>query len=139
MTTFVRRVPDRFDTTYWRVASGYMERELGAVDAGEAVRHESPKGFVDTAGKASGQAKDQCYCFAPYDGLRGLGMPDFHESIEARAEGLGNISTPRYSGVASFGEAPPQESLLMRAAPYVVAAVGLLWLLNKTAKETAAP
>jgi hypothetical protein len=50
MTTFVRRVPAEFDTTYWRVAQGYMERELGAVAPTEAVRHESPRGLARGAG-----------------------------------------------------------------------------------------
>jgi hypothetical protein len=145
MTTFVRRVPAEFDTTYWRVAEGYMERELGAVDATEAVRHESPKGFADTAGKVSGQRKDQPYCFAPYDGLRGLGMPDFHadarESVDvASFAGLGQMLAPAHRGAPiPLGEPPtaPAESPVLRAVPYVLAAVGLLWLFNKTAKETA--
>jgi len=149
MTTFVRRVPAEFDTTYWRVAEGYMERELGAVDATEAKRHEAPRGFASAAGKVSGQRKDQPYCFAPYDGLRGLGMPDFHadvmggegaESAEVVEDvvGLGRMPAPVYRGIP-LGEPPaaPQESAVLRAVPYVVAAVGLLWLFNKTAKETA--
>ena len=30
-----------------------------------------------------------------------------------------------------------QEPAILRAVPYVIAVVGLLWLANKTAKETA--
>lgn len=143
MTTFVRRVPAEFDTTYWRVAPGYMERELGAVEATEAVRHESPKGFADTAGKVTGQRKDQSYCFAPYDGLRGLVMPDF----QADASEVVKVDAASFAGLSayhapSFGEPPASsppaaESPVLRAVPYVIAAVGLLWLFNKTAKETA--
>jgi len=143
MTAFVRRVPAEFDTTYWRVAPGYMERELGAVSPVEAGRHESPKGFADTAGAVTGQRKDQSYCFAPYDGLRGLGMPDFHDDAadivdaeHAAARAL--VRAPVRRAGLSLGETPPaQDSALVRAVPYVVAAVGLLWLFNKTAKETA--
>jgi hypothetical protein len=143
MTTFVRRVPAEFDTTYWRVAEGYMERELGAVEASEAVRHEAPRGFASVAGKTTGQRKDQPYCFAPYDGLRGLGMPDFQEVVEVVEDvDLGQMPAPAYRGgpIVPLGEppaAPPAESAVLRAVPYVVAAVGLLWLFNKTAKETA--
>ena len=152
MTTFVRRVPAEFDTTYWRVAEGYMERELGAVEASEAVRHEAPRGFASVAGKTTGQRKDQPYCFAPYDGLRGLGMPDFQADVEsaevaevaevAESVELGQMPAPAYRGgpIVPLGEppaAPPAESAVLRAVPYVVAAVGLLWLLNKTTKETA--
>ena len=143
MTTFVRRVPAEFDTTYWRVAEGYMERELGAVEASEAVRHEAPRGFASVAGKTTGQRKDQPYCFAPYDGLRGLGMPDFQEDVEVVEDvDLGQMPAPAYRGgpIVPLGEppaAPPAESAVLRAVPYVVAAVGLLWLFNKTAKETA--
>lgn len=79
MTTFVRRVPDTFDEAYWHASSRYMERELGAVPADEAERHENPSGFTDPSGNASGQRKDMSYCFAPYDGLRGLGMSDVRE------------------------------------------------------------
>ncbi len=145
MTTFVRRIPASFDETYWRVAEGYMERELGAVEASEAVRHEAPRGFASVAGKTTGQRKDQPYCFAPYDGLRGLGMPDFHadvmdgEGVEVVEDvGLGRMPAPVYRGIP-LGEPPaaPQEPAVLRAVPYVVAAVGLLWLFNKTAKETA--
>jgi hypothetical protein len=143
MTSFVRRVPAEFDTTYWRVAEGYMERELGAVDATEAKRHEAPRGFASVAGKTTGQRKDQPYCFAPYDGLRGLGMPDFHESAESvevveDVVGLGRMPAPVYRGIP-LGEPPaaPQEPAVLRAVPYVLAAVGLLFLFNKTAKETA--
>jgi hypothetical protein len=142
MTAFVRRVPAEFDTTYWRVAPGYMERELGAVPSAEAVRHESPKGFASPAGEVSGQAKDQPYCFAPYDGLRGLGMPDFHDDAadivdaeHAAARAL--VRAPVRRAGPSLGETPPaQESALMRAVPYVIAAAGLLFLLNQTAKQT---
>lgn len=140
MTTFVRRVPAEFDTLYWRTAPGYMERELGAVDAGEAVRHDSPKGFASVAGKAEGQRKDQGYCFAPYDGLRGLGMPDFHASVEHEAESLGQMPPPAYPGapIVSLGEAPPaSEGFVAKALPYVIAAAGILWLLKRTAAETA--
>lgn len=142
MTAFVRRVPAEFDTTYWRVAQGYMERELGAVSPDEAVRHESPKGFASPAGEVSGQAKDQPYCFAPYDGLRGLGMPDFHEDAadivdaeHATARALARAPVRRAG--PSLGETPPaQDSALVRAVPYVIAAAGILWLLNQTAKQT---
>lgn len=150
MPTFVRRVPADFDTTYWRVSPAYMEPELGAVGAEEAVRHESPKGFVSVAGETSGQAKDQSYCFAPYDGLRGLGMPDFHEGLEGMGTvtgaSLGQMLPPAYpGGPIPLGEAPSTppsssgqgEGLVMRALPYVVAAAGLLWLLKRTAEETA--
>jgi len=147
MTTFVRRVPTEFDTTYWRVAQGYMERELGAVGAHEAVRHELPKGFASVAGKTTGQRKDQSYCFAPYDGLRGLGMPDVEsvedveEVVAEESPGLGQMLPPKTpGGPIPLGETPPaQEPAILRAVPYVVAAVGLLWLFNKTAKETAPP
>ena len=149
MTTFVRRIPASFDETYWRVAPGYMERELGAVDPGEARRHESPKGFVSVAGDAVGQAKDQSYCFAPYDGLRGLGMGDVEsledvEALDVDAEaspGLGQMLPPKTpGGPIPLGEAPPeQEPAILRAVPYVIAAVGLLWLFNKTAKEMTPP
>ena len=142
MTAFVRRVPAEFDTTYWRVAAGYMERELGAVSPDEAVRHESPKGFASPAGEVTGQAKDQPYCFAPYDGLRGLGMPDFHDDAadivdaeHAAARAL--VRAPIRRAGPSLGETPPaQESALMRAVPYVIAAAGILFLLNQTAKQT---
>ena len=142
MTAFVRRVPAEFDTTYWRVAAGYMERELGAVSPDEAVRHESPKGFASPAGEVTGQAKDQPYCFAPYDGLRGLGMPDFHDDAadivdaeHAAARAL--VRAPVRRAGPSLGETPPaQESALMRAVPYVIAAAGILFLLNQTAKQT---
>ena len=144
MTTFVRRVPAEFDTLYWRTAPGYMERDLGAVEATEAVRHESPKGFADTAGKVTGQRKDQSYCFAPYDGLRGLGMPDFHaDASEAVKVDVASFAGPPAHRAPSLGEPPVSslpskaESPTLRALPYVVAAVGLLWLFNKTAKETA--
>lgn len=142
MTTFVRRVPAAFDTTYWRVAPGYMERELGAVAPTEAVRHESPRGFASVAGEVSGQAKDQSYCFAPYDGLRGLGMADYPTVDGEDDERDVDVSIGRLpSRRRALGEtAPPaQDSALVRAVPYVVAAVGLLWLFNKTAKETAPP
>lgn len=145
MTAFVRRVPAEFDTTYWRVAEGYMERDLGAVSPDEAVRHESPKGFASVAGQTTGQRKDQPYCFAPYDGLRGLGMPDFHadvadvadieEAEHAAARAL--VRAPVRRAGPSLGETPPaQESALVRAVPYVVAAAGILYLLNQTAKQT---
>jgi hypothetical protein len=142
MTAFVRRVPAEFDTTYWRVAAGYMERDLGAVSPDEAVRHESPKGFASPAGEVTGQAKDQPYCFAPYDGLRGLGMPDFHDDAtdivdaeHAAARAL--VRAPVRRAGPSLGETPPaQGSALMRAVPYVIAAAGILYLLNQTAKQT---
>jgi hypothetical protein len=142
MTAFVRRVPAEFDTTYWRVAAGYMERDLGAVSPDEAVRHESPKGFASPAGEVTGQAKDQPYCFAPYDGLRGLGMPDFHDDAtdivdaeHAAARAL--VRSPVRRAGPSLGETPPpQGSALMRAVPYVIAAAGILYLLNQTAKQT---
>jgi len=45
----------------------------------------------------------------------------------------------RHSGL-SLGETPPtQDSALVRAVPYVVAAVGLFWLFSKTAKEISPP
>lgn len=90
MTTFVRRVSEKFDDAYWHAASRYMERELGAVSAEEAKRHEKPSGFTNTAGQTTGQRKDASYCFAPYDGLRGLGMSDVcqYESIGALPEGV---------------------------------------------------
>ena len=146
MTACVRRVPAEFDTTYWRVAQGYMERELGAVSPDEAVRHESPKGFASPAGEVSGQAKDQPYCFAPYDGLRGLGMPDFYadasvdaaEIVDAEhATARALARAPARRAGLSLGETPPaQDSALVRAVPYVIAAAGILWLLNQTAKQT---
>jgi hypothetical protein len=147
MTTFVRRIPAKYDDAYWFVStgpSGYMERELGAVEASEALRHEKPMGFVDAAGKASGQRSDQGYCFAPYDGLRGLGMPDMEDGDYAEDEdglGAGEMPMPKRPGgpIMQIGEAPSSESAVARAVPYVVAAVGLLWLFNKTAKETAPP
>jgi hypothetical protein len=148
VTTFVRRVPAEFDTTYWRVAPGYMERELGAVPATEAVRHESPKGFASVAGKIEGQRKDQSYCFAPYDGLRGLGMPDVRAMQEYADVYEDSLGAPPVAPVlpSPGGAAPPAsspgsipDSPALRAIPYVVAAVGLLWLFNKTAKETAPP
>jgi len=150
MTAFVRRVPAEFDTTYWRVAPGYMERELGAVSPVEAGRHESPKGFADTAGAVTGQRKDQSYCFAPYDGLRGLGMTDYRavgDDIEdgdddgADAKDVDvSIGRVRLGDTPSTPSTPPPPpSALVRAVPYVIAAAGLLWLLNKTAKETAPP
>ncbi len=148
MTTFVRRVPAEFDTAYWRVAPGYMERELGAVAPGEAVRHERPKGFVSVAGKVEGQAKDQSYCFAPYDGLRGLGMADVDavdpfDDEDADVDGaLGQMPMPeRFGGpIVPVGETPPaQEPAILRAIPYVIGVVGLLWLFDKTAKEMAPP
>lgn len=146
MTTFVRRIPAEFDTTYWRVAEGYMERELGAVSPVEAERHDKPRGFASVAGKIEGQRKDQGYCFAPYDGLRGLGMPDFHEDVDAAqtaAHIVEHVDSLRRRG--AFGEppasssSPPAESPALRAIPYVIAAVGLIWLFNKTAMETAPP
>lgn len=79
MTTFVRRVPPAFDEGYWHTAAGYMERELGSVSDTEHARHEHPAGFVDASGSAPGHKKDMPYCFAPYDGLRGLGMQDIVE------------------------------------------------------------
>lgn len=147
MTTFVRRIPADFDTTYWRVAEGYMERELGAVSPVEAVRHEKPRGFASVAGKIEGQRKDQGYCFAPYDGLRGLGMPDFDADVTESVDDLGQMPAPAYPGapIVPLGEppasssSPPAESPALRAIPYVIAAVGLIWLFNKTAMETAPP
>jgi len=68
-----------FDQKYWTFGSGYMERELGAVLADEHARHEKPESFVEVAGDAPGQRKDMPYCFAPYDGLRGLNMRDVVE------------------------------------------------------------
>jgi hypothetical protein len=138
MTAFVRRVPAEFDTTYWRVAAGYMERDLGAVSPDEAVRHESPKGFASPAGAVSGQAKDQPYCFAPYDGLRGLGMPDFHDDAADVVEAEHAVAhAPARRRVVSLGETPPaQDSALVRAVPYIIAAAGILYLLNQTAKQT---
>jgi hypothetical protein len=147
MTTFVRRVPAEFDTAYWRVAPGYMERELGAVSPVEAVRHEHPKGFASIAGKVTGQQKDQSYCFAPYDGLRGLGMPEApldedEGDDEDEYEGVGQMPPPAYPGgpIVPLGEPPPaQEPAVLRAIPYVIGVVGLLWLFNKTAKEMTPP
>jgi hypothetical protein len=140
MTAFVRRVPAVFDETYWRVAEGYMERDLGAVSPDEAVRHESPKGFASVAGQTTGQRKDQPYCFAPYDGLRGLGMPDFHADVEEAAE-IELVAPPtRRRRLPSLGETPggqpAKESALINAVPYVIAAAGILYLLNQTAKQT---
>jgi len=154
MTAFVRRVPAVFDETYWRVAEGYMERDLGAADVAadvaatavtptEAARHDSPKGFASVAGQTTGQRKDQPYCFAPYDGLRGLGMPDFHDDatdiVEAEhAAARALVRAPVRRAGPSLGETPPaQESALVRAVPYVIAAAGILYLLNQTAKQTA--
>jgi hypothetical protein len=140
MTAFVRRVPAEFDTTYWRVAAGYMERDLGAVSPDEAVRHESPKGFASPAGAVSGQAKDQPYCFAPYDGLRGLGMPDFHDDAADVVEAELVAPPTRRRRLPSLGETPggqpAKESALINAVPYVIAAAGILYLLNQTAKQT---
>ena len=136
MTTFVRRIPAKYDDAYWFVStgpSGYMERELGAVEASEADRHEKPVGFVNAAGKASGTRSDQGYCFAPYDGLRGMEMPDFR----VMRDDLGDASVAPGAGAPSASAPPQAESAVARAVPYVVAAVGLLWLFNKTAKETA--
>jgi len=149
MTTFVRRVPADYDTAYWQVAPGYMERELGAVDATEAERHEDPKGFVNTAGAADGQRKDQPYCFAPYDGLRGLCMGDVtaYEDMGDAAPIVAPIVIPGPSGAPSApggsgGTGAPgaaSESGLVRAIPYVVAAVGLYFLLHQTAKQMTPP
>lgn len=140
MTTFVRRIPASFDDTYWRVAAGYMERELGAVEANEAVRHEAPRGFASVAGKTTGQRKDQPYCFAPYDGLRGLGMADVVSVGELGDAPVVAPAVPSLTPSAPSSPssaAPAQEPAVLRAVPYVIAAVGLLWLFNKTAKETA--
>ena len=105
MTTFVRRIPAEFQDLYTAfdepspprpsfppvlaispqmipeptIRTGYMERELGAVTADEHSRHEKPESFVEVSGDAPGQRKDMPYCFAPYDGLRGLGMQDIVE------------------------------------------------------------
>lgn len=150
MTTFVRRVPTQFDETYWRVAPGYMERELGAVEATEAERHEDPKGFVDTAGAADGQRKDQPYCFAPYDGLRGLGMGDVtaYQDMGDAAPVVAPIVIPGPSGAPGAPSAPSgsggtgggaSESGLVRAIPYVVAAAAVYFLLHQTAKQMTPP
>lgn len=145
MTTFVRRVPSDYDTAYWRVAPGYMERELGAVDAIEAERHEDPKGFVNTAGAADGQRKDQPYCFAPYDGLRGLGMGDVtaYQDMGDAAPVVAPIvplapggapSAPGGTGGGGAGGGAG-DSVLVRAIPYVAAAAAMYFLLHQTAKE----
>jgi hypothetical protein len=122
-----------------------MERELGAVDAGEAKRHEAPRGFASAAGKTTGQRKDQPYCFAPYDGLRGLGMPDvraMQEYADVYSDSLGTPPPvapvlPAPGGAPGAPPAAIPDSPMLRAVPYVLAAVGLLFLFNKTAKETA--
>lgn len=146
MTTFVRRVPSDYDTAYWRVAPGYMERELGAVDATEAERHEDPKGFVNTAGATDGQRKDQPYCFAPYDGLRGLCMGDVtsYEEMGDAAPVVAPIvplapSAPGGSGGSGTGGGGAGDSVLVRAIPYVVAAAAVYFLLNQTAKQMTPP
>lgn len=149
MTTFVRRVPSDYDTAYWQVAPGYMERELGAVDATEAERHEDPKGFVNTAGAADGQRKDQPYCFAPYDGLRGLCMGDVtaYEDMGDAAPVVAPIvplapggapGAPGGSGGSGTGGGA-SESGLVRAIPYVVAAAAVYFLLHQTAKQMTPP
>jgi hypothetical protein len=148
MTTFVRRVPADYDTAYWQMAPGYMERELGAVDGVEAERHEDPKGFVNTAGDTDGQRKDQPYCFAPYDGLRGLCMGDVtaYEDMGDAAPIVAPIVAPiaplAPSGAPSApGGAPgaASESGLARAIPYAIAAVGLYFLFHQTAKQMTPP
>ena len=152
MTTFVRRVPSDYDTAYWRVAPGYMERELGAVDATEAERHEDPKGFVNTAGAADGQRKDQPYCFAPYDGLRGLGMGDVtaYQDMGDAAPVVAPIVIPGPSGAPGAPSAPggsgggsagggAGDSVLVRAIPYVAAAAAVYFLLHQTAKQMTPP
>lgn len=173
MTTFVRRIPAEFQDLYTvldvpapsnppvqpviaipppglpppGLREGYMERDLGAVSPVEAVRHERPKGFASVAGKVSGQRKDQPYCFAPYDGLRGLGMPeaprDDGADDEDQYEGVGQMPPPAYPGgpIVPLGETPAQkqEPAVLRAIPYVIGVVGLLWLFNKTAKEMTPP
>ena len=148
MTTFVRRVPSDYDTAYWRVAPGYMERELGAVDATEAERHEDPKGFVNTAGATDGQRKDQPYCFAPYDGLRGLCMGDVtaYEDMGDAAPVVAPIvplapgapSAPGGSGGSGTGGGAG-DSVLVRAIPYVAAAAAVYFLLHQTAKQMTPP
>lgn len=146
MTTFVRRVPADYDTAYWQVSPGYMERELGAVDAVEAERHEDPKGFVNTAGATDGQRKDQPYCFAPYDGLRGLGMGDVtaYEDMGDAAPVVAPIvplapSAPGGSSGSGTGGGGTgggaSESSLARAIPYVMAAVGIYFLAHQAAKQ----
>lgn len=151
MTTFVRRVPADYDTAYWQVAPGYMERELGAVDAVEAERHEDPKGFVNTAGATDGQRKDQPYCFAPYDGLRGLGMGDVtaYKDMGDAAPVVAPIvplapsgapSAPGGSGGTGGGAGgSASESALVRAIPYVAAVAAVYFLLHQTAKEMTPP
>ena len=149
MTTFVRRVPSDYDTAYWQVAPGYMERELGAVDATEAERHEDPKGFVNTAGATDGQRKDQPYCFAPYDGLRGLCMGDVtaYEDmgdvapIVAPVVPLAPGSAPSAPGASGGGGAGggAGDSVLVRAIPYVAAAAAVYFLLHQTAKQMTPP
>lgn len=151
MTTFVRRVPSDYDTAYWRVAPGYMERELGAVDATEAERHEDPKGFVNTAGATDGQRKDQPYCFAPYDGLRGLCMGDvtaYQDMGDAApivapvvplAPGSAPSAPGGSGGGGAGGGAGASESGLARAFPYVIAAVGIYFLFHQTAKQMTPP
>ena len=149
MTTFVRRVPSDYDTAYWQVAPGYMERELGAVDATEAERHEDPKGFVNTAGATDGQRKDQPYCFAPYDGLRGLCMGDVtaYEDmgdaapIVAPVVPLAPGSAPSAPGASGGGGAGggAGDSVLVRAIPYVAAVAAVYFLLHQTAKQMTPP
>ena len=127
-----------------------MERELGAVEATEAERHEDPKGFVDTAGAADGQRKDQPYCFAPYDGLRGLGMGDVtaYQDMGDAAPVVAPIVIPGPSGAPGAPSAPSgsggtgggaSESGLVRAIPYVVAAAAVYFLLHQTAKQMTPP
>jgi hypothetical protein len=125
-----------------------MERELGAVDATEAERHEDPKGFVNTAGATDGQRKDQPYCFAPYDGLRGLCMGDVtaYEDMGDAAPVVAPIvplapgapSAPGGSGGSGTGGGAG-DSVLVRAIPYVAAAAAVYFLLHQTAKQMTPP
>lgn len=132
MTTFVRRIPDSFDQVYRHASAQYMERELGAVDVLEAQRHESPSGFADPAGHATGQRKDMSYCFAPYDGLRGLGMSDVCEydsvgETQIPASVIPTSLQPLNPKIAeSFKGRLSEEPMWKRALPYAAAGSALL-------------
>lgn len=102
MTTFVRRIPARFQDLYtafdeyspapFMQRTGYMEPELAGVPADEHSRHEKPESFVDVSGSAPDQRKDMPFCFAPYDGLRGLGMRDVVEFDALGADASATVS-----------------------------------------------
>lgn len=102
MTTFVRRIPAEFQDLYTALdeyspapfmqRTGYMEPELSGVPADEHDRHEKPESFVDVSGSAPGQRKDMPFCFAPYDGLRGLGMSDIVEFDALGADASVSVS-----------------------------------------------